>query len=215
VYSSQPQEVARRWVSQGARLIHIVDLDGAFSGAQQNLQAIRAIREAVEVPLQVGGGLRSLQALEGLFRLGIERAILGTAAVEEPQLLQEACRRWPQRVLVGIDARDGRVAIKGWVEETGLDALQFARRMEALGVGGIIYTDISRDGMLSGPNIEATARMVRALKVPVIASGGVSALKDIEALLRIEGLGGVIIGKALYDGRLSLEEALELAGNAG
>jgi phosphoribosylformimino-5-aminoimidazole carboxamide ribotide isomerase len=210
VYSDDPASTARRWESSGARLKHIVDLDGAFTGEQRNMEAIRAIRKAVRADLEVGGGVRTLERVEELLLLGIERVILGTVAAENPGLLREACAKHPGRVLVGIDARDGKVAVKGWTELTGHEAAEFARVAESYGAAGIIYTDISRDGMLTGPNIRATRDIVDSVGVPVIASGGISSMEDIRRLMAIEGLWGAITGKAIYSGSLDLKEAIEL-----
>lgn len=212
VYSDDPVATAVRWESCGARLIHIVDLDGAFSGTQKNLEAIRAIRNAVGAGLEVGGGIRDMGRVDMLLSLGIDRVILGTAAIEEPDLLREACKRFPGRVLVGIDARDGFVAVKGWREVTGRKAIGFAREAESAGAAGIIYTDISRDGMLTGPNIGATREITEAVKIPVIASGGISSIGDIKNLLGIMGLWGAITGKAIYSGALDLRDAIRVAG---
>ena len=209
-YSRNPAEMAKRWADEGAELLHVVDLDGAFSGDQKNLKRIEEIRKAVDIDIEVGGGIRDMKRIEYLIQSGINRVILGTSAVKDPDFVREATERYPGRILVGIDARDGRVAIKGWVEVTGIDAMGFAKEMESLGVAGIIYTDIVRDGMLSGPNIETTEKMVRALNIPVIASGGISSLDDIKRLLTIDGLWGAITGKALYTGTLKLREAIEL-----
>ncbi len=208
-YSNDPVAIAKRWVSEGATLLHIVDLDGAFSGTQKNIESIKAIRKAVDIEIEVGGGIRDMERIEEILSLGIDRVILGTSAVKNPDLVRKASARYPGRVFVGIDARDGKVAIKGWVETTEVDALEFAQKTEALGAAGIIYTDISRDGMLTGPNIEATERMVKALKIPVIASGGISSIEDIKRLNSIEGLWGAITGKALYTGALNLREAID------
>ncbi len=212
-YSRDPVAVAKRWVEEGATLIHIVDLDGAFSGTQKNLDSIERIRRAVEVDIEVGGGIRDLERIEMLVSKGINRVIIGTAAVENPDLVREASARHPGRILVGIDARDGRVAVKGWEETTEVDAMEFALRMQQTGAAGIIYTDISRDGMMTGPNIEATRTMTEALDIPVIASGGISSLDDIERLKSIRGLWGAITGKALYTGKIGLSEAIQLARN--
>jgi len=213
VYSDDPAATARRWQSEGASLIHVVDLDGAFTGAQKNLDAITKIREAVSVDIEVGGGIRDMDGVEHLFRLGINRVILGTKAVEDPEFLREAAQHSPGKVFVGIDAKDGVVAVKGWVELTGLSAVELAKKAEALGAGGIIYTDISRDGMLTGPNIPATEEVLRAVGIPVIASGGVSSLEDIKRLKAIKGLWGVIVGKALYSGAIDYREALRCLQN--
>lgn len=214
-YSGDPGGTARRWRDAGAELIHIVDLDGAFTGTQENLESIRAIRAAVDVPLEVGGGIRDMERIALLLSMGIDRVILGTVAVENPQLLVEACRTYPGRVFVGIDARDGKVAVKGWVEVTAEDALSLARRAEEAGAAGIIYTDIHRDGMLGGPNVDATRRLDKAVSIPVIASGGVSSMKDIRDLTGIEGLYGAITGKAIYSGAIDLGEAVRFLKSAG
>ncbi len=210
-YSDDPASVARRWVEEGAILIHVVDLDGAFSGIQKNLERIKEIRSAVDVALEVGGGIRGMERVEELFSIGVDRVILGTSAVKDPDLLSSATERYPGRVLVGIDARDGIVAIRGWEESAGMEAVEFALRVQEIGVAGIIYTDISRDGMLSGPNVEAIRTMVEAVRVPVIASGGVSSIDDIMRLKEIRGLWGAIVGKAIYTGRVDLAEAIRAA----
>ncbi|GBE31458.1 1-(5-phosphoribosyl)-5-[(5-phosphoribosylamino) methylideneamino] imidazole-4-carboxamide isomerase [bacterium BMS3Bbin05] len=210
-YSNDPVEVAVRWVSEGAELIHLVDLDGAFSGDQKNLESIKAIRNAVDVELELGGGIRDLDRIDLLMNLGINRVILGTIAIAEPELFEEAAAKYPGRVFVGIDARDGRVAVRGWVELTSTDAGGLATDMTNRGAAGIIYTDISRDGMMTGPNISAMREMVDHVDIPVIASGGVSGMGDISRLLTIDGLWGVISGKALYEGTVRLNEAINLA----
>lgn len=210
VYSNNPEGTAQRWESYGAKLIHIVDLDGAFSGNQKNFDAIVKIRKAVQITLQVGGGIRNLGNLIELFSAGIERAIIGTAAIEDPEFLISACKKYPGRVLIGIDAKEGMVAIRGWEEITPLPASELAKRLELVGVTGIIYTDISRDGMLSGPNIEAMREMVENVRIPVIASGGISCIDDIRNLMEIKGLWGAITGKAIYSGALDLKEAIKL-----
>ena len=215
VYSDDPAEMAKKWQDLGAELLHVVDLDGAFTGEQKNFDKIKAIREAIDIPIELGGGIRDVERIEKLISLGVDRTIIGTSAAKNPEVVENACKKFPGQVIVGIDAKDGKVAIKGWVEVTELDAIEFARQMEAIGAAGIIYTDISRDGMLTGPNIEAMAKMVESVKIPVIASGGVSKLDDIKALMQIEGLWGVITGKALYTGALDLKEAIELVKNAG
>ncbi len=213
VYSDDPTSTARRWESSGARLLHVVDLDGAFTGDQKNLDAIRKIRDAVTMEIEVGGGIRDLRKIEELLAAGIDRIVLGTAAVEEPELLAEACRIFPGRILVGIDARDGKVAVKGWVEVTSTDAKSLAKEAVKKGAAGIIYTDISTDGMMTGPNISAAEEMVKAVSIPLIASGGVSSLEDIRNLMRIKGLWGVITGKAIYAGSLDLKEAINLVSS--
>jgi phosphoribosylformimino-5-aminoimidazole carboxamide ribotide isomerase len=211
IYSDDPVATARRWVDEGGELIHIVDLDGAFSGEQQNLSAVKAIREALPgVKLELGGGIRDMTRIDLLIGLGIDRVILGTVAAENPGLVIEACAKYPGQVIVGIDARDGKVAVKGWVEVTDHDAMTFAKTVEGHGAAGIVYTDISRDGMLSGPNVEATKRMADAVGIPVIASGGVRTLDDIRALLKVGGIWGAITGKAIYSGSMDLAEAVAL-----
>jgi phosphoribosylformimino-5-aminoimidazole carboxamide ribotide isomerase len=211
VYSDDPAATALRWQGLGAELIHIVDLDGAFTGEQKNIEAIKAIRKAVKISLELGGGIRDIERIEMLVGIGIERVILGTVAAEKPELVKEAAGKFPGKVLAGIDAKDGKVAVKGWTEVTGHEASAFAKEMESRGAAGIIYTDISRDGMLTGPNIEATANIVKSVGIPVIASGGVSSIDDIRDLLGIDGLWGTITGKAIYSGSLDLKEAIELA----
>jgi len=209
-YSNDPANTAKRWESYGARLLHIVDLDGAFTGSQKNLQAIIKIRQSVKIALQVGGGIRNIGNVMNLFSAGIDRIIIGTAAIEDPEFLTYACNKYPGKVLIGIDAINGMVAIKGWEEVTSVKAKELAKRLEMVGVSGIIYTDISRDGMLSGPNIEATGEMVESVKIPVIASGGVSCLEDIKNLMKVKKLWGVITGKAIYSGALDLKDAMKI-----
>lgn len=215
VYSDNPAETARRWAAEGAELLHIVDLDGAFSGAQTNIESIKAIRKAVSADLELGGGIRDMETIDMLTSMGINRVILGTIAAKNPDFLKRASDRHPGRIIAGIDAKDGKVAVKGWVETTGIDALDLAKKMKECGAAGIIYTDISRDGMLTGPNFEATARMAENVDVPVIASGGISSMDDIKKLLNIKGLWGAITGKAIYTGRLDVREALELTKTQG
>jgi len=209
-YSNDPANTAKRWESFGARLLHIVDLDGAFTGSQKNLQAIMKIRQSVKIALQVGGGIRNIGNVMNLFSAGIDRIIIGTAAIEDPEFLTYACNKYPGKVLIGIDAMNGMVAIKGWEEVTSVKAKELAKRLEMVGVSGIIYTDINRDGMLSGPNIEATGEMVESVTIPVIASGGVSCLEDIKNLMKVKKLWGVITGKAIYSGALDLKEAMKI-----
>jgi phosphoribosylformimino-5-aminoimidazole carboxamide ribotide isomerase len=210
VYSDDPATTAKHWEAQGAELLHVVDLNGAFAGVPKNLDAIKAIRGAIRIPIEVGGGIRDMPTIRTLVSIGIDRIILGTAAIEDPAFVQEACREFPGRIIVGIDARDGLVAIKGWAEVTKVKAVDLAIQMQDYGVIAIIYTDIKRDGMLSGPNIEATKALAEALRIPVIASGGVHTMKDVENLLavRYSGVSGVITGKAIYSGSLNLKEAI-------
>ena len=210
VYSEDPVLTARQWESCGATLLHVVDLDGAFTGNQKNLQAVKRIRESVVMEMELGGGIRDMETIDELVEMGIQRVILGTVAIEQPTLLEEACKKYPGKIIVGIDARDGKVAVKGWVETTATDAKSLAKEAERNRAAGIIYTDISTDGMMTGPNIRAMGEMVRTVNIPVIASGGVSSLDDIKKLQRIEGLWGVITGKAIYAGSLDLREAIKL-----
>ena len=210
VYSDNPASMAKHWVSLGAELLHVVDLDGAFTGEQKNLDKIKAVRDAIDIPIEIGGGIRDLERIEKLVSLGVDRVIIGTSAAKDPDMVRRACEKFPNKVLVGIDAKAGKVAVKGWVEVTELDAIEFARTMKEAGTAGIIYTDISRDGMLVGPNIDAMSKMVSVVNIPVIASGGVSRLDDIRSLMKIKDLWGVITGKALYEGALDLKQAIEI-----
>lgn len=211
VYSHDPETTAKRWESCGAKLLHIVDLDGAFSGNQRNMDAILKIRKSVKMLLQVGGGIRNIGNLINLFSAGIDRVIIGTAAIEDPEFLVYACKQYPGRILIGIDAKDGLVAIKGWEEVTSIQASDLAKRLEMAGIAGIIYTDIKRDGMLTGPNIDAVREMVGHVTVPVIASGGISNMEDVKNLSQIKNLWGMITGKAIYSGTLDLKEAIQFA----
>lgn len=217
VFSDDPGAQARTWQDQGAQLLHIVDLDGAFAGEPKNRGAIEAIVKALSIPTQLGGGIRDLKTIETYLDLGIDRVIIGTAAQRNPEMVEEACRRFPGRILVGIDAKNGMVAVQGWAEVTGVTATELARRFEGFGVSAIIYTDISRDGMMQGPNIGATRALAESISIPVIASGGVSSLKDIENLMAVEtsGVTGVITGKAIYTGAIKLAEAVALARKRG
>ncbi len=214
-FSERPAEVARNWEQQGATRIHVVDLDGAKQGKSVNLAAIEAIVRAVSIPIQVGGGLRGRASIARLLDLGVERTILGTIAVEQPNLVTELCQEFPQQILVGIDARNGKVATKGWLETSEIAATELAQRMAKQGVAAIIYTDIQRDGTLSGPNLPALRALAGAIDIPVIASGGVSSLGDLLSLLALEPLGikGAIVGRAIYTGDLDLKEALQAVGN--
>lgn len=209
VYSDDPVAIALKWESYGARLIHIVDLDGAFTGNQSNLDSIISIRNAVKIDIQVGGGIRDSERIEQLLSAGVNRVILGTAAIENPQFVKEACDKYSGQIFVGIDAKNGFVAAKGWVEVTQVKAIGLALKMRDYNVAGIIYTDILRDGMLRGPDIGAIEEMVDSVNIPVIASGGVSSIDDIKNLMRIKNLWGVIVGKALYEGTLDLREAIK------
>ena len=216
VFNDHPGAQARAWQEQGAELLHIVDLDGAFAGEPKNRAAIEEIVNSISIPSQLGGGIRDLATVEAYLSLGIGRVIIGTAAQRNPEFVKEACARFPGRIVVGIDAKNGMVAVQGWAEVTGVTAVDLARKFEGFGVSAIIYTDISRDGMMQGPNIEATRQLAEAISIPVIASGGLSSLQDIKNLMAIEssGVTGVITGKAIYSGTINLAEAIALTGRS-
>ena len=212
VFNDNPAAQARAWQDQGAEMLHIVDLDGAFAGEPKNRAAIEAIVGAITIPSQLGGGIRDIETIEAYLSLGLSRVIIGTAAQRNPELVREACARFPGRIVVGIDAKNGMVAVQGWAEVTDITAVDLARKFEDCGVAAIIYTDIARDGMLQGPNLEATKALAEAVSIPIIASGGVSSLQDIRNLMAIEssGVTGVITGKAVYTGAIRLAEAVAL-----
>jgi phosphoribosylformimino-5-aminoimidazole carboxamide ribotide isomerase len=214
VFDQNPVTVARQWQDQGATRLHLVDLDGAKTGEPVNQAVIANIVAALDIPVQVGGGLRTYQGVADLLALGVRRAILGTVAIEKPELVKQLCDAFPGQILVGIDARQGRVATRGWLETTEVLATDLAQQMAKAGAAGIIYTDIQRDGTLQGPNLDALREMATAVSVPVIASGGVSSLTDILSLLALApmGVSGVIVGRALYTGDLSLSEAVRAVG---
>ena len=211
VFSTDPGAVAQGWEQAGAPRIHVVDLEGAASGRPENAEAVARILESVDIPVQLGGGIRNMETLEGWLDKGVQRVVLGTAAVEDPDFLQEALRRFGESVVVGIDARDGRVAASGWKRTTEVDAIELIERMKGLGAQRIIYTDISRDGMLSGPNLESVRQVVSSTKVPVIASGGVSTIEHLKSLREL-GVEGAIVGRALYTGDVNLREAIQTVG---
>ncbi len=215
VFGDDPAAIARRWVDKGARRIHLVDLNGAFAGKPKNEQAIRAILKEVgaEVDVQLGGGIRDLDTVERYLDAGLRYVIIGTAAVKNPGFLQDACTAFGGHIIVGLDAKDGKVATDGWSKLTGHEVIDLGKKFEDYGVEGIIYTDIGRDGMLSGINIEATVKLARALSIPVIASGGLSNLEDIRQLCAVEddGVQGVICGRSIYSGDLDFEAAQQLA----
>ncbi|HZH57934.1 1-(5-phosphoribosyl)-5-[(5-phosphoribosylamino)methylideneamino]imidazole-4-carboxamide isomerase [Yanghanlia caeni] len=215
VFSEDPAAMAEQWLEQGARRLHLVDLNGAVAGKPKNEAAIRAIVEAVsdDIPVQIGGGIRDLDTIERYLDNGITYVIIGTAAVKNPGFLRDACSAFPGNIIVGLDARDGKVATDGWSKLTRHDVLDLARKFEDYGVESIIYTDIGRDGMLSGVNIEATVRLARSVSIPVIASGGVTDLRDIEALCAVEdeGIEGAILGRSIYEGTLDFAQAQQRA----
>jgi phosphoribosylformimino-5-aminoimidazole carboxamide ribotide isomerase len=210
VFGADPAAMARHWVQEGAAYLHLVDLDGARQGRPVNGPSIRAIVEAAGVPCQLGGGLRSDEHIADVLGWGVTRVVLGTRALQDPAWGEAVCRRFPSKVVLGIDARDGRVATEGWQHVSEVTALELARRCSAWPLAAVVYTDVSRDGMLEGPNVEATAELAAAVAVPVIASGGVTSLDDVARLAR-RGLAGCIIGRALYEGRLDLAAAIALA----
>lgn len=216
VYNADPAAQARDFAAQGFGWIHVVDLNGAFAGRPVNGDAVAAILKAVDVPVQLGGGIRDHATIDHWLAAGVRRVILGTVAVRDPDLVQAACRRHPGRIVVGIDARDGKVAVEGWAESSEMTAVDLARRFEDAGVAAIVFTDIGRDGVLKGLNLEATVALADATGIPVIASGGLASITDVEALLRPEcaKLEGAITGRALYDGRLNPQAALALIAAA-
>lgn len=211
VYSENPVEIAKKWEEAGAKLIHLVDLDGAIEGVPKNQGTIKNIIKSLKTAVQIGGGIRDLETIKGYLDIqGVKRVIIGTVAQENPQIVEKACKSFPGKIAVGIDAKDGMVATRGWVKVTPERAVDLAKRLEGLGISCIIYTDITRDGMLTGPNVKATKEMAHAVNIPVIASGGMSSVKDIESFKGLK-LEGIIIGKALYTGAIDLREAIEVA----
>jgi phosphoribosylformimino-5-aminoimidazole carboxamide ribotide isomerase len=213
VFSDDPVAMGLRWQAAGARLLHVVDLDGAFSSRPRNLESIRRLRQALAIPMELGGGIRNLDTVAAYIDLGIDRLILGTVVLKDPELAARACADFPGRIAFSLDARDGLLAVEGWTETSRKTALDAAQALAPLQPAAFIYTDIARDGVKKGVNIPATRALAEAVDVPVIASGGVSSLDDIRALLPLESLGviGVITGRALYDGSLDLQEAIRLA----
>ncbi len=205
VFSDAPVEMARQWQAEGAEYLHLVDLDGAFQGESANLHIVSEIVDALDIPVQLGGGIRSMEQLEAVLALGVDRAILGTVALKQPDLVKQACDKYGARIAVGIDAKDGMVATEGWLEVSQKSAVEFAQEMAE--VQTLIYTDIKSDGMLKGPNVEATADIIDAVRANVIASGGVTSLADVTALKQI-GASGAIVGRALYTGALALQDAI-------
>ncbi|BAW97075.1 phosphorybosilformimino-5-amino-phosphorybosil-4-imidazolecarboxamideisomerase [[Synechococcus] sp. NIES-970] len=214
VFNNDPVQVAKTWAAQGATRLHVVDLDGAKQGESVNLGVIQKIAAAIAIPVQVGGGLRTIASVDQLFAVGVERAILGTAAVENPELVTELCGKYPGRIAVGIDARNGKVATKGWLETSEVLATDLAQQMAIQGVAAIIYTDIHRDGTMAGPNLEALRELASTIDIPVIASGGVSSLGDLINLVALESLGvtGAIVGRAIYTGDIDVAEAVKAVG---
>jgi phosphoribosylformimino-5-aminoimidazole carboxamide ribotide isomerase len=212
VYSEHPVEMAKHWESRGAERLHVVDLNGAVMGRPIHRSLIKEITQSLRIPIEVGGGIREIATIEDYLASGVRWVILGTAAFQNRSLVEEACRQFPERVILGIDARGGKVAIQGWNEEVSLEAVALAKQFEGKGPSAIIFTDIERDGMNTGPNFESTRRLSASTSIPVIASGGVSRIEDIEHLVELESEGviGVIVGRALYTGQLDLGEAIHL-----
>jgi phosphoribosylformimino-5-aminoimidazole carboxamide ribotide isomerase len=211
VFNPDPADQARRFIAAGAAWIHVVDLDGAFAGKPKNAEAVDAILKSAQAKIQLGGGIRDLATIFAWLTKGVARVVLGTAAVKNPALVKEACREFPGKIALGIDARGGKVAVEGWAETTDIAALDLARRFADAGAAAIVYTDIERDGALDGVNVAATSALARAVTIPVIASGGIASLDDIAAL-KSAGIPGAILGRSLYDGRVDLASALALAG---
>ena len=216
VFNRDPAEQARIFAAQGFQYLHLVDLDGAFAGRPMNAAAVERILAAVQIPVQLGGGIRDRATIEAWLGKGVTRVIIGTAAVRNPALVKEAAGAFPGRIVVGLDARDGKVAVEGWAATAELSALELARRFEDAGVAAIVYTDVARDGMLKGLNLDATVALADVVSIPVIASGGFASIDDVRALLaaRAQKLAGAIVGRALYDGRLDAAEALNLIRTA-
>lgn len=213
VFSDKPAEMAKKWEEQGAQFLHLVDLDGALAGKSCNLETVKDILAAVTIPVELGGGIRTLENIDEVLALGVRRVILGSVAVRNPKLVKEACAKYGDRIVVGIDAKDGIVAVDGWGVSGDVEVTALAKEMKKAGVKTIIYTDISRDGTLEGVNVEATAKLARESGVNIVASGGVKSTADIEALKPYErdGIEGVIVGKSIYMGTLDLQQAIEIA----
>jgi len=213
VFSDDPSDMAKKWADEGAEIIHVVDLDGAIEKSPRNLYSIQKIIDRVNAEVQVGGGIRNEETVKMFFEMGVKRVIIGTEAIQNPKFVKDTCKSFPGRIIVGIDARNGMVAIEGWTRTTQIKALDLAKQFEDCGVAAINFTDIHRDGTKTGPNIDETRRFAEAISIPVVASGGVSTIKDIQNLMPLEAVGvvGVITGKALYSGSLNLKEAIDIS----
>nr|HID58354.1 1-(5-phosphoribosyl)-5-[(5-phosphoribosylamino)methylideneamino]imidazole-4-carboxamide isomerase [Desulfobacterales bacterium] len=213
IFSDKPEAMALRWQEEGAELLHVIDLDGAFRKTPQNIKAVKRILEWTGIPVQLGGGIRNMETIKMFLEMGVHRVILGTEAICNPSLVEEACSIYPGRIILGIDARNGMVAIEGWTKTTRIKALDLAKRFENSGLSAIIFTDINKDGTERGPSIEETKRLAESVPVPVIASGGVSSLEDVKNILSLQSSGvvGVVIGRALYTGSIRLREAIKTA----
>ena len=217
VFSELPEEMALQWEQKGAERLHLVDLDGAVQGTAVNMKAIKKVVAAVSIPVQLGGGIRDLETIAEYLNIGIESVILGTQAYKNPEFVKEACAGYRGRIIVGIDSRDSYISVEGWKEVTGTSAIDLARKCEHFGIPAIIYTDITSDGMKKGPNIAAIREFAQNVDIPVIAAGGIGSIQDVEAVLELEGFGvsGMIIGRALYDGSVSLEKAIDVTKKKG
>jgi len=213
VYYDRPADAARRWADEGAELIHVVDLDGAFAGEPANFDRVAEIVREVAVPVEIGGGVRTTDTVRRYLDLGIARVVVGSRALREPEWLAEVCAAFPQRIVAGIDARDGRVATDGWAEVSDVDAIDFAQQLDGMGLRAIAFTDVATDGMMRGPNLDALGRLAASVSTPVVASGGISSLDDVRRVAAL-GVEGMIIGKALFTGALSLPEAIAAARDA-
>ena len=212
IFSDYPEEMALRWERKGAERLHLVDLDGAVRGKPLNKRAIKNVIDAVSIPVELGGGIRDLDTIDEYINLGIDQIIIGTVAYKNPDLVEEACKRYSGKIIVAIDSKDNYVSVEGWTEPTSIIAIDLAKRFEDIGIAALIYTDIKRDGMRRGPNIDGIREFAKGINVGVIAAGGISSIKDIEDLLPLEedGVSGIITGRALYDGSLKLEEAMDI-----
>lgn len=212
VFYDSPVTAARKWEEMGAQLLHIVDINGAITGSLQNVKFIEEIISAINIPIQVGGGIRTIEAVESYLTLGVKRVIIGTSAVKDASFIKDVCKEYHDRIIIGIDAKDGMAAMQGWVETSERTAEDCIKEFEGTGVAGIVYTDISRDGMMKGPNIEGIKRIAKLVDIPVIASGGIAGIEDIKKIINLEqyGVCGMIIGKALYTGAISLKEAMRV-----
>jgi phosphoribosylformimino-5-aminoimidazole carboxamide ribotide isomerase len=213
VFSDDPSAMAKRWTNEGAEIVHVVDLDGAIEKSPRNLDSIQKIVDSIKAVVQVGGGIRNEKTVKMFFEMGVKRVVVGTEAIQNPKFVKDACKSFPGQIIVGIDARDGMVAIEGWTKTTQIKALDLAKQFEDCGVAAVNFTDIHRDGMKTGPNIDETRRLAEAISIPVVASGGVSTIKDIQNLMALEAVGvvGIITGRALYSGSLNLKEAIDIS----
>jgi phosphoribosylformimino-5-aminoimidazole carboxamide ribotide isomerase len=210
VFSSEPEAIAKKWADAGAEIIHLVDLDGALTGKPVNQELIRNILAEVRIPIQVGGGLRDFSTIEAYLAMGVARVVLGTSVIKNIELLKESARAFPGQIVAGLDAKNGKIAISGWTDVTSESALDYGRRISDYGISALIYTDIEKDGMMSGPNLGRVEEMASAIQVPLVVSGGISTLQDIQKIMKLKNIEGAIIGKALYTGAIQLEAAIAL-----